>query len=122
MSARFRTSDSRTGRRARADCLFEGQPFTDASSFTIEEQDVQRLSLIINPNLEEAGLDNGPIRATSSRLRSPPSTHFSRRPCSSSRPLAKEAPEEIAIGREVLERLGGGGNITVEVALCWPRR
>ena len=36
--------------------LFEDQPFTDASAFTIEEQDAARLSIALRPNLSEATL------------------------------------------------------------------
>jgi len=99
--------------------LFEDQPFTDATGFTIEEQDVSRLALTVRPNLSEALLTGSAIARSKLALAVTVFNPFLKKTVLVHKgSLAKEAPEEIAIGSEVLERLGGGANVTVEVALC----
>ncbi|MCW5665453.1 MAG: hypothetical protein KIT35_16595 [Piscinibacter sp.] len=99
--------------------LFENQPFTDAASFVIEEQEVSRLAIAVKPNLSEATLDGGSIKRSKLTLAVTAFNPFLKKTSLVGKfPLAKPAPDEIAIGAEVLERLGGGSNITIEIALC----
>ncbi len=99
--------------------LYEDQPFTDATSFTIDEQDVPRLALAVRPNLSEATLAGGSIARSKLALAVTAVNPFLKKTVLVHKAsLATEGPEEVAIGSEVLERLGGGTNITIEVALC----
>jgi hypothetical protein len=99
--------------------LLDGQPFTDASTFIVEEQDVSRLALVVKPNLSEATLAGGPISRGKLALAVTAVNPFLKKTVLVHKALlSKAAPEEIAIGPEVLEGLGGGSNLTVEVALC----
>jgi hypothetical protein len=99
--------------------LFENQAFTDAASFIVEEQEVSRLVLVVRPNLSEATLAGGAITRSKLTLAVTVVNPFLKKTELVRKvPLAKPAPDEIAIGAEVLERLGGGSNISVEVALC----
>ncbi|PMS14331.1 hypothetical protein C0Z18_32145 [Trinickia dabaoshanensis] len=99
--------------------LFEDQPFTDAVSFTIEEQEVPRLAVVVKPNLSEATLAGGAIARGKLALAITAVNPFLKKTVLIEKVLlSKEAPDEIAVGAEVLERLGGGANVTIEVALC----
>lgn len=99
--------------------LFEDQPFTDSTSFTIEEHEVVRLALVVKPNLSEATLAGGSITRNKLALAVTAFNPFLKKMVLVQKvPLIKSVPEEIPIGAEVLERLGGGSNITIEVALC----
>ena len=99
--------------------LFEDQPFTDASAFTIEEQDAARLSIALRPNLSEATLSGGAIARAKLVLAITALNPFLKRTVLvQTVALSGAAPEEVMIGAEVLERLGGGSRMTLEVALC----
>ncbi len=99
--------------------LFEDQPFTDATSFIVEEQEVPRLALVVKPNLSEVTLAGGAITRSKLALAVTVVNPFLKKTVLVHKTsLAKPAPDEIAIGAEALERLGGGSNITIEVALC----
>jgi hypothetical protein len=99
--------------------LFENQPFTEATSFIVEEQEIPRLALAVKPNLSEATLAGGSISRGKLALAVTVVNPFLKKTVLVHKAsLAKPAPDEITIGAEVLERLGGGSNITVEVALC----
>lgn len=99
--------------------LFESQPFTEATSFIVEEQEASRLVLTVKPNLSEPTLAGGSISRGKLALAVTVVNPFLKKTVLVHKAsLAKPAPDEITIGAEVLERLGGGSNITVEVALC----
>lgn len=99
--------------------LYENQPFTEVTSFIVEEQEVPRLALAVKPNLNEATLAGGSISRGKLALAVTVVNPFLKKTVLVHKAsLAKPAPDEITIGAEVLERLGGGSNITVEVALC----
>mgnify|MGYP000926501803 CR=1 FL=1 len=99
--------------------LFENQPFTDATSFIVEEQEVSRLLLRVKPSLNEATLAAGSISRSKLVLAITVVNPFLKKTeLVHKASLAKASLDEIAIGAEVLERLGGGSNITVEVVLC----
>ena len=99
--------------------LFEDQPFTDATSFTVEEQDAPRISITLRPNMSEAMLASGAIARSKLVLAITAYNPFLKRTVLVHKvTLSTEAPDEIVIGPETLERLGGGARMTVEVALC----
>ena len=99
--------------------LFEDQPFTDATTFTVEEQDAAKLSIALRPNLTEALLASGAIARGKLVLAITAYNPFLKRTVLIHKAaLSGHAPDEIAIGPETLERLGGGARMTVEVALC----
>lgn len=99
--------------------LFENQSFTDTTSFIVEEQEVLRLALAVKPNLSEATLAGGSISRGKLALAVTVVNPFLKKTVLVHKAsLAKPVPDEVTIGAEVLERLGGGSNISVEVALC----
>lgn len=99
-------------------CLYEGQPFTDATVFTVEEQDVTRLAITVRPNLDEAALVGAPITRRQLSLAITAVNPFLKRTVVVHRvSLAKDRPTEFLIGSEVLEELGGGANLTIDLAL-----
>jgi hypothetical protein len=99
--------------------LFENQPFTDATSFVIEEQEISRLALVVKPNLSESTLAGGAINRSKLALAVTVVNPFLKKTVLVQKAsLAKPAPDEVSIGAEVIESLGGGSNVTVEVALC----
>ena len=99
--------------------LYEDQPFTDATSFTIEPQDVSRLALVLRPSITESTLSSVAISSSKLEIAVTAVNPFLKRTELVYRSLLKDdLPEDITVGSEVLERLGGGSNMTIEVALC----
>lgn len=99
--------------------LYEDQPFTDASSFTIEAQDVSRLAIVLRPSITEATLASASIVRSKLLLAVTAANPFLKRTELVYRvSLKDDVPNEITVGSEVLERLGGGSNITIETVLC----
>ena len=99
--------------------LYEDQPFTDTTAFTVEEHEAPKLSVAVRPTLSEATLSNGAIARGKLMLAITAYNPFLKRTVMIHKaPLNGPAPQEIAIGAEALERLGGGSRMTVEVAVC----
>lgn len=99
--------------------LFEGQDFTAEAAFTIEEQDVRRLSVAVRPNITEAVLDSASIARAELVLAVTAVNPFLKKTVLVQRTsLKSDVPGDIAVGSEVLKQLGGGSHMTVEVALC----
>lgn len=99
--------------------LYEGQAFTADTAFTIEEQDVRRLVVTVRTNLTEEVLAAAAIPRAQLTLAVTAGNPFLKKTVLVRRSsLTSDAPEEITIGSEVLEQLGGGSNMRVEVALC----
>lgn len=99
--------------------LYEDQPFTDATAFTVEEQDAAKLSIAVRPNISEEALSNGSIARGKLALAITACNPFLKRTVLIQRvPMTGAAPVEVVIGAETLERLGGGSRMTVELALC----
>lgn len=99
--------------------LFEDQSFTHAQLFTIEEQEVVKLAIAVKPNLSETTLNAGQIKREKLVLAVTAFNPFLKKTlsvCNVS--AARKPPDQIDVGAEVLERLGGGANVTIEVALC----
>ncbi len=102
--------------------IYEDQPFTEAVAFVIEEQDIPRLSVAVRPNLSEALLKASSIPREELALAITAINPFLKKALLVTKvALVKPAPEEVAIGAEVLEKLGNGSTMTVEVALCLAR-
>lgn len=99
--------------------LYEDQPFTEATSFIVEEQEVPKLAIALRPNLSEATLAGGGINRNKLALAVTAVNPFLKRTVLVQKiAMSNEAPEEIPVGAEVLEKLGGGASVTIEVALC----
>lgn len=99
--------------------LFENQPFTDSTAFIVEDQEIGRLAVTIRPNLSEATLAGGSIGRSKLVLAVTAVNPFLKKVILVEKvSLDKPAPDEIHIDAEVLERLGGGSNVTIEVVLC----
>lgn len=99
--------------------LLDGQPFTEATSFVIEEQEVPRLAIVVKPNISEAALVGGAIPRAKLALAITAFNPFLKKTVVVHKSsVAKAVPDEIAVGPEALEALGGGGNISIDVALC----
>lgn len=99
--------------------LFEDQPFTDTTSFVVDDQEVPRLAIAVKPNLSEQVLKEGPIKRSKLALVVTAFNPFLKRTEVVSKVvLSGPAPDEVELGAEILERLGGGSNMTVQVALC----
>ncbi|GAA5003678.1 hypothetical protein FNZ56_07805 [Pseudoluteimonas lycopersici] len=99
--------------------LYEDQPFTDVASFTIESQDATRLAIVVRPGITEATLASAGIARSKLVVAVTAVNPFLKRTELVHRMLLKDdVPGDVAIGSEVLERLGGGSNMTIEVVLC----
>lgn len=99
--------------------LYEDQPFTEATSFTIEAQDENRLAIALRPSITEAMLATAPIARSKLAIAVTAVNPFLKRTEMVYRSLLKDdVPGEIIVGSEILERLGGGSNITIEAVLC----
>jgi hypothetical protein len=102
--------------------LFEDQPFTESSVFVLEEQEVAKLSIAIKPNLAEVALNSGSIQRSKLALAITAANPYLKKTVLVAKiPLASGVPEQVDIGKEVLEQLGGGGNLTIEVVVCLAR-
>jgi hypothetical protein len=99
--------------------LFEDKPFTEANYFVVEEQDVPKLAITVRPNLNEATLTGGHISRGKLALAVTAVNPFLKRTILVQKVAASdEIPIDVPIGSEVLDKLGGGSNLTIEVALC----
>lgn len=99
--------------------LYEGAPFTEAAAFIIEEQEVAKLNIVLRPHLDEAAIAAGSIPKAKLVLAITALNPFLKKTCVVLKaPLNGKVPDEVTIGPEVLEQLGGGSNMTIEVALC----
>jgi hypothetical protein len=100
--------------------LFDGSPFVAQDSFSLNDQELRRLSPSIKPNL-----DVQKVRASKS-LKSSQLTlvvsacnpFLKRTRLIAKTPLSKAIDDEYPIEAEVLEALGGGANLQVDVSLC----
>lgn len=99
--------------------LFETSLFTDATTFIVEQQEIKMLNIAIRPNLDEAAVAVGSISKAKLVLAVTALNPFLKKTCIVLKAsLSDDVPNEITIGTEVLEQLGGGANMTIEVALC----
>ena len=99
--------------------LFEEAPFTEATAFIVEEQDVAKLNVMLRPHLDEAAIAAGSIPKAKLVLVVTAHNLFLKKTCIVLKaPLNGTLPDEVTIGAEVLEQLGGGSHMTIAVALC----
>jgi hypothetical protein len=100
--------------------LFEDQPYTDANSFTVEEHDVRRLNITLRPNIDAKALISGSASAKKLLLAVTALNPFMKRTALVLKlPLANNsAVDEVCVGAEMLDSLGGGSSVTIEIALC----
>jgi hypothetical protein len=99
--------------------LFEDTPFVENTSFIVEEQDASRLAIAVRPSLSEEALAGGGIPRASLALAVTAVNPFLKRTVLVDKLLlSARTANEVHVGSEVLERLGGGANLTIEVALC----
>jgi len=99
--------------------LYENIPYTEESSFVINEQDVGRLDISIRPSIDRQLIESCPkavrdeltlvVRATNP---------FLKRTQVVTRCPVLSVPQEITIGSEVLEKLGGGTNLDLDSFVC----
>lgn len=102
--------------------LFDEQPFTETTGFVLEEQELPKLAIAIRPNLSDATLNAGAIQRSKLALAVTAANPYLKKTVLVAKAsLAGATPEQVEIGREVLDRLGGGGNLTIEVVVCLAR-
>ena len=103
--------------------LFEGAQFSGETSFLIEPQDTEKLLVSVRPNLNGAALVSDSVKKGDLVLAITAAQPFLKKTCViSTFPVTGTTPDEVEIGSEVLDQLGGGSNIVVEVALCLAKR
>lgn len=99
--------------------LFDDQPFTPATSFTVEETDLRRLNIAVRPNLNDQLLAAAVVPRKKLVLAVTAFNPFMKRTLSVLKaPMSVAPPAEVPIGTEVVEQLGGGSTMTVDLALC----
>lgn len=99
--------------------LFEDQPFSDATEYTIEDQDTARLSITLRLNLSEAALVRGSVPREKLILAiTAVNTALKRTVLIHKASLAGPVPMEIPVSPEALERLGGGSRMALDVVIC----
>ena len=99
--------------------LFEQDAFSDATSFTVDDADLAKLDIAVHPNIDEAVLEGGSIGRDELVLVTSVLNPFLKKSRVVQKALlAAEIPEEVVVGAEILEELGGGRNATIDVALC----
>lgn len=97
--------------------LFEDQPFTEETSFVVEETQLAKLAVSVKPNLDglvgsdAIGLPKLALAVTAFN------PFLKRTLLVQHTTLSGKAPNEVAVGPEVMEQLGGGTNVTIEMAL-----
>lgn len=103
--------------------LYENALFSGETAFQIEPHDVERLCIAVRHNLSSEALSSGSMRKSDLLLSITALQPFLKKTCVvAALPLSAKVPDEVAIGDEVLSKLGGGSNIKVEVALCLAKR
>ena len=99
--------------------LFEDGEFSAETTFVVEPADATRLFVAIKPNIDASSLSNELVKKHDLVLAVSVVQPFLKKTLVVGRyPASKALPEEIPIGAEVLEQLGGGTNAVIEVALC----
>lgn len=99
--------------------LYEDGEFIADEAFVIEPQDAAKLCVVVRPNLSPAALSSEAIKKGDLVLAVTAVQRFLKKTCVVAQlPVSAAMPSEIPIGDEVIAQLGGGANITIEVALC----
>jgi hypothetical protein len=99
--------------------LFDDAAFSVEESYVIEPHDAPRLNVVVRPNIDKAAVASGSIPKSKLELVISAFNPFLKRTCPVLRASMSNAiPEEVVVGAEILERLGGGSTLSVDVALC----
>lgn len=99
--------------------LFEDSLFSHETSFIVEPQDAEKLCVTIKPNLNLPALTADTIGKGDLLLAVTAVQPFMKKTCVvATFPVSGDVPDAIPVGDEVLTQLGGGSNISVEIALC----
>lgn len=103
--------------------LYENADFSSETAFLIEPADAEKLAISVRPNLGAAALSSESIKKGDLVLAITVLQPFLKKTTVvATFPVSGKLPEEIPVGDEVLEQLGGGGNVVVEVALCLAKK
>lgn len=99
--------------------LFPESPFSDTTSYVLEDSDLRRLDIALRPNIDEAILEAASISRDELVLVTSMLNPFLKKTrVVHKAPLAAAIPEEISVGAEILDEMGGGKNTRIEVVIC----
>ena len=103
--------------------LFDEAPFLGTESYLLNEQELRRLSPVVRPRLDVSRIKgNRTVNARDLVLVVSATNPFLKRTrLIGQHNVAGKLPEEIAVGAEVLDALGGGANLEMDVTLCLNR-
>lgn len=97
--------------------------YSGETNFLFEPADAANLSLSVKPNVDAASLVTETIKKGDLVLAVSVLQPFLKKSFVIGQyPVSKAIPQEIAIGNDVLQQLGGGANTVVEVALCLAKK
>jgi hypothetical protein len=103
--------------------LYEDTEFSPETAFLIEPADAQKLAISVKPNLGATALSSESIKTSDLALAITVLQPFLKKTTVVGiYPVSGKLPEDVSIGDEVLDELGGGGNVIVEVALCLAKK
>jgi hypothetical protein len=103
--------------------LFEDGDFSGETNFVVEPADTTRLLMAVKPKVDASSLSSELIKKNDLVLAVTVVQPFLKKTLLVGQyPASKSLPEEIPIGTEILEQLGGGTNAIVEVALCLSKK
>ena len=103
--------------------LFEDGEYSADTNFVVEASDGNQLALAIRPNLDAATLLTDSIKRGDLVMAISIVQPFLKKTIVIGQfSVSKALPEEILIDSDVLDQLGGGANVVVEVALCLAKK
>ncbi|WP_421885004.1 hypothetical protein [Methylibium sp.] len=103
--------------------LFGDGDYSAEANFLVEPADAPNLAITVKPNVEPATLVTDSIKKSDLVLAVSVLQPFLKKTVVIGQfPISKALPEEVEIGGDVLEELGGGANAVVEVALCLAKK
>lgn len=103
--------------------LFEDGEFSAETNYLVEPNDAAKLFVSVKPNLDPAKLLTEPIKKSELAMAVSVRQPFLKKTIVIGQYAISQAlPEEIPIGADVMEQLGGGTNAVVEVALCLAKK
>lgn len=97
--------------------LYEDGPFMADTAHAVEPSDGQPLEIVIRPNLAlpaDMPMAKGDLVLAVTAVQ----PFMKKTVVVDARKVSGKIPDEIAIGSDVIDTLGGGSNLTIEVALC----
>jgi hypothetical protein len=116
----YEVADLTDALRAAEIRLFDGSPFVAQDSFSLGDQELRRLSPSIKPNLDLQKVKSSKaIKPSQLALVVSATNPFLKRTrLVAKTPLSQAPDEEYPVEAEVLEALGGGANLQVDISLC----